>query len=78
MTFSNYAGVIINDKRREKGNAERDTRDRSMRPLENLNELKMEVNDKLEALAKAIINGVQLYETTQGWVAVVWYKIIPK
>jgi len=47
-------------------------------PLENLNELQMEVNDKLETLAKAVINGVQLYETTQGWVAVVWYKIIPK
>jgi hypothetical protein len=47
-------------------------------PLDNLNELKTEVNDKLETLAKAIINGVQLYETGQGWVAVLWYKIIPK
>lgn len=47
-------------------------------PSENLQELKMEVNDKLEALAKAIVNGVQLYETTQGWVIVIWYKIIPK
>lgn len=45
-------------------------------PLEDLNELKMEVNDKLEALAKAIINGVKLYETSQGWLVLVWYKII--
>jgi hypothetical protein len=45
-------------------------------PSENLKELKMEVNDKLEELAKAFINGVQLYETTQGWVFLVWYKII--
>jgi hypothetical protein len=47
-------------------------------PLENLNELQMEVNDKLETLAKAVVNGVQLYQTTQGWVAMIWYKIIPK
>jgi hypothetical protein len=45
-------------------------------PSENLNELKMEVKDKLEELAKAFINGVQLYETSQGWVVLVWYKII--
>ena len=45
-------------------------------PSENLNELKSEVNDKLEELARAFIGGVQLYETTQGWVVLVWYKII--
>lgn len=45
-------------------------------PSENLNELKMEVNDKLEELAKAFIGGIQLYETSQGWVILVWYKII--
>ena len=45
-------------------------------PSENLNELKMEVNEKLEELARAIINGVQLYETSQGWIVLLWYKII--
>lgn len=45
-------------------------------PLVDLDELIMEVNDKLEEFAKVIVNGVQFCETSQGWVALVWYKIL--
>jgi hypothetical protein len=47
-------------------------------PSADLDELIMEVNDKLEDLARVVVNGVQFCETTQGWIALVWYKIISK
>lgn len=45
-------------------------------PSENLNELKLEVNDKLEQYAKAWIEGMQLCETNRGFVILFWYKIV--
>ena len=45
-------------------------------PTENLNELQMEVNEELENIATSIVNGVQLYETNQGWLVLIWYKIV--
>lgn len=45
-------------------------------PLSDLKKLSMEVNDKMEEYAKAFIDGVQLCETSQGWVVLFWYKIV--
>lgn len=46
-------------------------------PSEDLKALQMEANDKLEELAKAIVNDIRLYyRLGEGWVIMVWYKIL--
>jgi hypothetical protein len=45
-------------------------------PSTDLNELKMETNEKMEEYAKAFIDGVQICETSRGWVILFWYRII--
>ena len=47
-------------------------------PFGNWKELKEEINDVLEELAKFIINDIKLYREPDGWMALIWYKPVPK
>lgn len=47
-------------------------------PKEDMKELKLEINDILEELAKFIINDIKLYREPEGWIALIWYKPVPK
>ncbi|MGD0496736.1 MAG: hypothetical protein ABSB28_11995 [Candidatus Bathyarchaeia archaeon] len=45
-------------------------------PEQDLQKLVMKANDALEGCMQTYVNNVQLYESTKGWIVMIWYKLV--